>query len=729
MSPHVVPIDAGLRESKGAFAMRSSLLPLEQHFSYSWNSARRRAHIVVSILATILTLLVFALAPLNRLQAAPVVMHPTAAATLSALQSDHTVLTIAPNGNDLYIGGTFTTIGGLKARGIARFNMQTGVWSTLGNDNVANGNGVNGLVAAIVVAGNDLYIGGSFTRGYNSSSSNVSANCIAKFNMPTKTWIALGADSGPTGNGFDGDVGTIVVHNGSVYMGGTFKHAHVSNGNDVLTNGVARWTGTTWAALGKGTSTDTSSGVVSDLAVIGNDVYVGGNFTGVTNSNDTKVGVGYVARWNTVSNTWSTLGTSAGATTNGVDGQVYALTTNGTDLFVGGAFGQAINSSNSKLLANNLAKWNGTVWGVVGSAANMMGNGVENTVWELVYNGGFLYVGGEFIGAMTNGAKTSANGIARWDGANWTPFGANMGAGGNGVNFTVNAITPVGNMIYVGGDFTEAYNSSSNKVTADTLARWNGSSWSALAASPVKALATVSAASFSVGELTVEGIVAAYGTGLATTTLAATTTPLPTSLAGTSVAVRDSAGVTRQAPLFFVSGGQINFMIPTGTASGQANITVTSGDGSLSGGDVTIAPVVPGLFTANANGQGVVAAVALRIQGNGTQTYEAVATFNSSTQRWVSKAIDLGPATDVVYLIAYGTGFRNRTSLANVSTTIGGTAVQTDFAGKQGGLVGVDQLNVKLDRSLIGRGEVNLVLRVDGKQANTGGTGVTVNIK
>lgn len=705
--------------------MRSVYFPLEQHFYYPWNSARRRAHIVISILATLFALAVWSVTPLNHTQAAPMAAQPNVAATLAALQSDHNVLTIVPNGNDLYVGGTFTTIGGLKARGVARFNMQTGVWSTLGNDNVANGNGVNGLVAAIAVVGNDIYIGGSFTRGYNSSSSNVSANCIAKFNLQSKTWIPLGADSGPTGNGFDGDVGALAVHNGSVYMGGTFKHAHLSNGNDVLANGVARWTGTTWAALGQGTSTDTSSGVVSDLAVIGNDVYVGGNFTGVSNNNGAKVGVGYIARWNTVSNTWSTLGTNAGATTNGVDGQVYALTTNGTDLFVGGAFGQAVNSNNSKLVANNLAKWNGTVWGVVGSAANMMGNGVENTVWELVYNNGFLYVGGEFIGAMTNGAKTSANGIARWDGTNWAAFGANMGTGGNGVNFTVYAITLVGNMVYVGGDFSEAYNSSSNKVTADTIARWNGSAWSALAAAPVKALATVSAASFSAGELTAEGIVAAYGTGLATTTLAATTTPLPTSLAGTSVAVRDSAGVTRSAPLFFVSGGQINFVIPTGTAAGVANILVTSGDGSLSGGDVMIASVAPGLFTANANGQGVVAAVALRIQGNGTQTYETVATFNSGTQRWVSKPIDLGPATDVVYLIAYGSGFRNRTSLSNVSTTIGGTTVQTDFAGKQGGLVGVDQLNVKLARSLIGRGEVDFVLRVDGKLANT----VKVNIK
>ena len=41
-----------------------------------------------------------------------------------------------------------------------------------------------------------------------------------------------------------------------------------------------------------------------------------------------------------------------------------------------------------------------------------------------------------------------------------------------------------------------------------------------------------------------------------------------------------------------------------------------------------------------------------------------------------------------------------------------------DYAGAQGFFVGLDQVNVKIPRSLIGRGEVNLELIVDGKAAN-----------
>jgi uncharacterized protein (TIGR03437 family) len=40
------------------------------------------------------------------------------------------------------------------------------------------------------------------------------------------------------------------------------------------------------------------------------------------------------------------------------------------------------------------------------------------------------------------------------------------------------------------------------------------------------------------------------------------------------------------------------------------------------------------------------------------------------------------------------------------------------FAGDAPGFVGLDQANVRLSRSLIGRGEVDVVLVVDGKTAN-----------
>ncbi|MGH8694757.1 MAG: hypothetical protein ACREVM_11080, partial [Burkholderiales bacterium] len=86
---------------------------------------------------------------------------------------------------------------------------------------------------------------------------------------------------------------------------------------------------------------------------------------------------------------------------------------------------------------------------------------------------------------------------------------------------------------------------------------------------PAGAVASVSAASFSGATLASESIVAAFGAGLAITTQAAATLPLPISLAGTTISVKDSAGAERLAPLFFVSPGQINYQMPRGQRRGR----------------------------------------------------------------------------------------------------------------------------------------------------------------
>ncbi len=230
--------------------------------------------------------------------------------------------------------------------------------------------------------------------------------------------------------------------------------------------------------------------------------------------------------------------------------------------------------------------------------------------------------------------------------------------------------------------------------------------------------ATVSAASFFGPSLASESIVAAFGTSLATTVEVATSLPLPVSLAGTTVKVKDSAGVERLAPLFFVSPAQVNYQIPQGTATGTATITITSGDGTVSTGTAQIAAVAPGLFTANADGQGVLAAVVLRVRADGSQSYEAVARYDETQRKMVAVPVDLGPTTDQVFLILFGTGLRFRSSLSAVTLKMGGADAEVLYTGSQGGFAGLDQLNVRLPRSLAGRGEVELNLTVDGKTAN-----------
>ncbi len=248
------------------------------------------------------------------------------------------------------------------------------------------------------------------------------------------------------------------------------------------------------------------------------------------------------------------------------------------------------------------------------------------------------------------------------------------------------------------------------------------------------AAASVSAASFSPVSLAADSIATAFftpffGPGFAIGSQAATTQPLPMTLMGTSVKVLDSAGVERQAQLLFASPGQVNYVMPAGVAPGDALITITSGNGVVSTGLALIAPTAPALFAANSDGQGVAAAQVLRVKADGAQQFELAFEFNAAQNRFVARLIDLGPdlgnASDQVFLILYGTGIRNRSSLSAVTARIGGADAQVTFAGGQDGFAGLDQVNARLSRSLVGRGDVEVVLTVEGRTANA----VRVNVK
>jgi uncharacterized protein (TIGR03437 family) len=159
--------------------------------------------------------------------------------------------------------------------------------------------------------------------------------------------------------------------------------------------------------------------------------------------------------------------------------------------------------------------------------------------------------------------------------------------------------------------------------------------------------------------------------------------------------------------------------------TGTGAFTLTNQGAIIGAGIVQIVNVSPGLFAANANGQGVAVAVALRVRANGSLAYEPVAIYDATQNRFVPTPIDLGPETDQVFLVLFGTGIRFRTSLSSIVTGIGGTDAQVTYAGAQGDWVGLDQVNLHIPRSLIGRGEVDVTMTANGIESNK----VTISIK
>lgn len=239
-------------------------------------------------------------------------------------------------------------------------------------------------------------------------------------------------------------------------------------------------------------------------------------------------------------------------------------------------------------------------------------------------------------------------------------------------------------------------------------------------------LANVSAASYKRAPLAPESIVAAFGSNLAAATVVATNLPLPTSLGDITITIFDSKGKGRAAPLFAVAPNQINFQVPPGTAVGPIDLYIDNrADYTRQRETLAAAAVNPGIFTANANGSGPPAGSALRISDNGQQFYDPVARYDIALKQYVLVPIDLGNSNDQVFLVAFGTGLRGRSSLAEVKVSIGGVPAQAYYAGSAEGFVGLDQLNVLIPHSLAGRGDVEVVVTADGRVANT----FSINLK
>ena len=236
---------------------------------------------------------------------------------------------------------------------------------------------------------------------------------------------------------------------------------------------------------------------------------------------------------------------------------------------------------------------------------------------------------------------------------------------------------------------------------------------------------TVNAAGYggSVPELAPDSLASAFGIALATTVQGAGSTApsgssLPTNIAGTTVNIKDSLGNTRPASLFFVSPGQVNFQIPPGTANGIGTVTITSGNSSVAFGNITVASIGPGIFSANSNGAGAASGDSVRVHPDSSQVFDNLAIFDTGLNMYIPKLIDLSPTSDQIYIVLYGTGIRYRTGAA--TATIGGISIPVIYAGDQFSYVGLDQVNIgPIPQSLISSGTVNVAFSTDGKTANT----------
>lgn len=251
--------------------------------------------------------------------------------------------------------------------------------------------------------------------------------------------------------------GTVTALNtdapGVLLVGGNFTSA----GGKANADRIARWNGSAWSALG---STPLSNGAVFAIAYHDGKVYAGGTFINAGGNPNAD----FLAVWDGA--TWAPFCTPS-VPGPAFGGSVAALQVIGNTLYVGGAFqnGAGIDAADY-LVACDLTT--GTSSSTVDTDGDFPGG-----VYALAADSnGTLYAGGTFINLDTIAA---ADHVASYDGA-WHAMGSGPSVGGGAVDSIVRGLTASGTNVYVGTDATDI----AGIPTADHVAKWNGSAWSAM---------------------------------------------------------------------------------------------------------------------------------------------------------------------------------------------------------------------------------------------------------
>ncbi len=323
-------------------------------------------------------------------------------------------------------------------------------WSHVGDAGKAGTSSLNGAVYALNTSDPGvLFAGGSFT----SAGGNPKASHLARWNGTT--WAAVGSPS------LNGDVHAIAYSPGKLIVGGVFTNA---GGNPNL-DFVAEWNGVKWGPV-CASSGPLVTASVSALQIVGSTLYIGGSFANGAGIDSADYLLACNLTTGVASSTMQKDGDFSGA--------VYALaaTSNGT-LYAGGGF----TNLGGVPGADDLAAYSGGSWHALGTGPGPNGGSIDDFVRSLTASGSNLYVGTD---SKNIGGIAQADHVARWNGSAWSALGANK-AGSDGwfpsTGF-IYGLAHYGSLIFAAGSFQNA----GGDPHADQIAYFDGTAWHALGA-------------------------------------------------------------------------------------------------------------------------------------------------------------------------------------------------------------------------------------------------------
>uniref|UniRef100_A0A6C0I9F3 Hedgehog/Intein (Hint) domain-containing protein n=1 Tax=viral metagenome TaxID=1070528 RepID=A0A6C0I9F3_9ZZZZ len=312
---------------------------------------------------------------------------------------------LATQGTKVYVGGLYTTAGGIPVNNIAVWDINTKKWAALGA-------GLNDLCRTVVISpdGLNVYVGGDFTQAGGQAIPGT-----AVWNVSSQTWSKVG-------NGTHTSYGIAVSQdNTKVYVGPWVWNISTS----------------TWSPLGTGAGASN----VLKLSPDGTKLYNGffGTSIGGTPANR-------IAVCNLTTSTWSAL-TDSTTGINGVNGSVLsiAVSPDGQNIYASGFFTTA-----GGIPASFIAKWNTTTsrWATLGTGLNTNAYSIAITP-----DGTNLYASAGFYSSLLSTSVWNIN-TSTWSALNGDLNGQEIGI----------AITSDGSSLYAGGDFTLAGGITSNNI-------------------------------------------------------------------------------------------------------------------------------------------------------------------------------------------------------------------------------------------------------------------------
>jgi hypothetical protein len=344
--------------------------------------------------------------------------------------------------------------------GVARAQTACGEWTPgvlpLDGVSAAGGGAVQAFATFDDGTGPALYVAGSFQIA-----GKIVANNIAKWTG--QGWDPLGSGTSDPAVASFGRIQSLVVFDDgtgpALFAGGWFDVA-----GGVSVSRLAKWNGSEWSDVGGGVGEPGAQ--VDALAVFddgrGPALYVAGDFQSAGG-----ISASQIARWD--GHQWSNL--RSGLQAN-FGTRALAVFDDGTGpaLYAGGEF-----EHSGTIALSHVARWNGTDWSSLGSGiTDCCSSASVNAlaVWD-DGSGPALFAAGVFPAA---GGASQARNIAKWNGTSWSALGTGLGVGaGEPVNALAIFDDGTGPALIAAGKFVTA-----GGGPASRIAKWNGSSWSAL---------------------------------------------------------------------------------------------------------------------------------------------------------------------------------------------------------------------------------------------------------